>query len=399
MAKKSIYLDYSATTPVDNRVLLAMLPYYQDNFANASSIHQAGLKAKEAVEQSRETIAKFLGSQTEEIYFTSGATESDNWAILGIIKAIKEKDKDFIPHVIISRIEHEAILEPLRQLEREGVQATYLPVDKKGLVPAGAVAAAIKSNTVLVSVMYANNEVGTVQPIGKIGGLIREANRQAGRRHKIRFHTDATQAPAYCDCDVDKLGVDLLSLSAHKVYGPKGIGALYVRKGTPIRPLLYGGGQQSGLRSGTYNVAGIVGFAKARELIKKEKSKNKRIKKLRDYLIGRIKKIIPSIMINGDLAKRLPSNAHFIFKGVEGESVLLILSQKGIAVSTGSACSSGSLEPSHVLLAMGLPPELAHGSIRVTIGRQTTRKELDALIKELPPIIKKLRSMSPLAIS
>ncbi len=397
MPKKIAYLDYSATTPVDGRVLQAMLPYFKENFANASSIHQAGLVSKAAVEQSREIIAKFLDAEAEEVYFTSGATESDNWAILGVIKAVKEKDKNFIPHVITSKIEHEAILDPLRQLEKEGVQVTYLPVDKKGLIQAGDVAAAIKPNTALVTIMYANNEVGTIQPIASIGELIRQANRQSRRQHKIHFHTDATQAPAYCDCGVNKLGVDLLSMSAHKIYGPKGIGALYVRQGTPLRPLLYGGGQQGGLRSGTYNVAGIVGFSKAVELLKQEKSKNKSIKRLRDYLISRIRKKIPSIMVNGDLIKRLPSNAHFIFKGVEGESILLMLSQKGLAVSTGSACSSGSLEPSHVLLAMGIPPELAHGSVRVTIGRQTTKRELDALIKELPPIIKKLRAMSPLS--
>lgn len=398
MPKKIAYLDYSATTPLDGRALSAMLPYLKENFANASSIHQAGLQAKTAVEKSREIIAKFLAAQPEEVYFTSGATESNNWTIFGLMKAIKEKDKNFIPHIITSKIEHEAVLDPLRQLEKEGVQVTYLPVSSKGLVQAGDVARAIKPNTVLVTIMYVNNEVGTVQPIAEIGKVIRSVN-QKSRRQKIRFHTDATQAPAFCDCDINKLGVDLLSMSAHKIYGPKGTGVLYVRRGTPLRPLLYGGGQQGGLRSGTYNVAGIVGFSKAVELLKKEKAKNKTIKKLRDYLISQIKKKIPSVMINGDLIKRLPSNAHFIFKGVEGESILLMLSQKGLAVSTGSACSSGSLEPSHVLLAMGIPPELAHGSIRVTIGRETTKKELDLLIKELPPIIKKLRAMSPLKIN
>lgn len=395
MPKKIAYLDYSATTPLDSRVLRAMLPYLKDNFANASSIHQPGLIAKAAVEESREAVAKFLGAQAEEIYFTSGATESDNWAIFGSVKAIRAKDKAFIPHIITSRIEHEAVLDPLRELEKEGVQVTFLPVDKRGLVSAQQVARAIKPNTILVTIMYANNEVGTIQPIEAISRIVRSANEKK-RAYKIRLHTDATQAPAYCDCRVDKLGVDLLSLSAHKIYGPKGIGALYVRKGAPLRPLMYGGGQQAGLRSGTYNVAAIVGFAQAVKLLPLEKNKNKDLRKLRDYLIGKIKRKIPSVMVNGDLAKRLPSNAHFIFKGVEGESVLLMLSQKGVAISTGSACSSGSLEPSHVLLAMGIPPELAHGSVRVTIGRQTVKRELDLLIKELPPIIKKLRAMSPL---
>jgi len=395
MPKKTIYLDYSATTPLDGRVLQSMQPYLRDNFANASSIHQPGLIAKAAVENARQSIASFLAARPEEVYFTSGATESDNWAIFGSVKAALEKEPKFVPHVITSKIEHEAILDPLKQMEKEGVEVTYLPVNKKGLVAVESLARAIKPNTILVSIMYANNEVGTIQPIAELGKVIHAKN-QRRRNNKIRFHSDATQAPVYCDCRADGLGVDLMSLSAHKIYGPKGIGALYVRRGTPLRPLLHGGGQQGGQRSGTYNVAGIVGFAKAVELIKKEKAKNKNIAKLRDYLITQITKKIPATLVNGDRRRRLPSNAHFIFKGVEGESVLLMLSQKGIAISTGSACSSGSLEPSHVLLAMGLPPELAHGSIRVTLGRLTTKQELDLLIKELPPIIKKLRAMSPL---
>ncbi len=398
MTKKSIYLDYAATTPIDPRVLQSMLPFLKNKFGNASSLHAPGLEAREAVEEAREKVAGFLGCRPDEIYFTSGATESDNWAVLGLIRAIRKANPDFIPHLIASAIEHEAILEPLRQLEKEGIQVTYLPVNKQGLISLETLRKFIKANTVLVSIMYANNEVGTIQPIAEIGRLIAKEN-SGKRRHHIYFHTDATQAPAYCDCRVAKLGVDLLSLSAHKIYGPKGVGALYVKRNTPIEPLLFGGGQQEGKRSGTYNVAGIVGLGKAIELIGAEKKLirgGKEIQKLRDYLIRRIQLKISRTIINGDLSARTPNNAHFIFPGVEGESVLLLLSQKGIAVSTGSACSSGSLEPSHVLLALGIRPELAHGSIRVTLGRFTTKKEIAALIKELPPIIKKLRAMSPL---
>ena len=396
MTKKSIYLDYAATTPVDPRVLQSILPFLKNKFGNASSLHAPGLEAREAVEEAREKVAGFLGCRPDEIYFTSGATESDNWAVLGLIRAIRKANPDFIPHLIASAIEHEAILEPLRQLEKEGIQVTYLPVNKQGLIRLETLRKFIKANTVLVSIMYANNEVGTIQPIAEIGWLIAKEN-SGKRRHHIYFHTDATQAPAYCDCRVAKLGVDLLSLSAHKIYGPKGVGALYVKRNTPIESLLFGGGQQEGKRSGTYNVAGIVGLGKAIELIGADKkSRNQEIKKLRDYLIRQIQLKISRTIINGDLSARTPNNAHFIFPGVEGESVLLLLSQKGIAVSTGSACSSGSLEPSHVLLALGIRPELAHGSIRVTLGRFTTKKEIAALIKELPPIIKKLRAMSPL---
>jgi len=400
MKKKWIYLDNSATTPLDKRVLAAMMPYLTDTFGNASSIHQAGNDAMRAVSESRQKVASFLNCLPEEVYFTSGATESDNLAISGIIKAFNAKNKEIKPHIIVSAIEHEAVLEPARQLAKEGLaELDYLPVDKSGIVKLSELKKLIKSNTALVSVMAANNEIGTIQPIAGIGKMISELN--AGRKAKIYFHTDATQAPAYVICDVKKFSVDLLSLSGHKIYGPKGVGAIYIRKGTPLAPLFYGGGQEKKIRSGTYNVAGIVGLGKAIELISNKASRNKShkdIKALRDYCANKIINIIPKSRINGDMISRLPNNVNFILEGVEGESVILMLSQKGIMASTGSACSSGSLDPSHVLLALGLPAELAHGSLRITLGRQNKKSDIDALIKALPPIVKRLREMSPLKV-
>jgi cysteine desulfurase len=395
---KYIYLDNSATTPVDPKVLQAMLPYFGEKFANASSIHSAGNEAMSAVIEARTKIASFLGCSPEELFFTGGATESDNLAVLGVIRAVRTASKSKKPHLIVSAIEHEAVLEPARILVKEGLaELSLLPVDENGLVKVGELKKLIKDNTCLVSVMLANNEIGTVQPIMEIGQLLASLNKT--RKQKIYFHTDATQAPAYVDCSVGKLVVDLMSLSAHKIYGPKGVGALYVKKGTPISPLMYGGGQEKKFRSGTYNVPGIVGFGEAIKLIADQKSRAaeiKRVKNLRDDLIRRIKKAIPNCRVNGDLKNRLPNNVNFVFPGVEGESVVLMLSQKNIMASTGSACSSGSLDPSHVLLAIGLPPEMAHGSLRLSLGRFTKKTDIDAVVKILPPIIKKLREMSPL---
>lgn len=394
---KAIYLDHAATTPLDKKVLAAMLPYLQGDFANASSIHDLGNKNAVAVMAARAQVATFLGCLPEEVIFTGGATESDNLAILGLIKAIVGAKTGPKPHVIVSALEHEAVLEPAQVLKREGViELTVLPVNNLGLVEVAELKKAINPNTVLVSIMLANNEIGTIEPIAEIGNLLEQLNQQ--RSTKIYFHTDATQAPAYVDCNVQKLKVDLLSLSAHKIYGPKGVGALFIKKGTALKPLVYGGGQERKIRSGTYNVAGIVGLAAAIELISDKKSRTKeieKIKSLRDYLIKALKKI-PKAQLNGDLKNRLANNINFVFPGVEGESIVLMLSQKGIMASTGSACSSGSLDPSHVLLAIGLPAEIAHGSLRLTLGRFTTKKELDAVIKALPPIISKLRQMSPL---
>lgn len=394
--KKSIYLDYSATTPMDPRVIEEMMPYLGVNFGNASSLHYAGLDNRVAVDRAQAKIAKFLNSEKQDVYFTSGATESDNMAILGLLRALKQSNPNKKWHIITSQIEHDAILEACHQAEKEGAEVTYVPVTNKGVVEIEAVQDAIKENTILISIMYANNEVGTIQPISAIGKLIKEINKK--RNQKIYFHTDATQALAYCNCDVSKLGIDMMSMSAHKIYGPKGVGAFYLRQGTPFMPMIFGGHQQNNVRPGTYNVAGIVGFGKAVELLSNShdmEKENERIKSLRDYLIAEALKI-PGVLVNGDLKKRLPNNASFIFKGAEGESVLLMLSEKGIAVSTGSACSSGSLNPSHVLTAMGIKPELAHGSLRVTLGRFTQKKDVDAFIKEIPVVIKKLRQMSPI---
>lgn len=399
MAKqKSFYLDNAATTPVDPRVLQAMAPYFNEAFGNASSLHGKGNEAMAAVEASRAKIASFLGCSSENVYFTSGATESDNWAILGLTRAILRDNSGFKPHIIISAVEHEAVIEPVRRLVKDGLaESTYLKVDKNGLVSPEDLKKSIKANTVLISVMLANNEIGSIQPLTKLAQVIVEAN--SSRKRRILFHTDATQAPAYVECNVKKLGVDLMSLSAHKIYGPKGVGALYVGSGIKLEPLVYGGGQQQGARSGTYNVAGIVGFGKAVEIVsdKKERSEDiKRIKELRDYLVKQVLVKVPRSSLNGSLKDRLPNNASFIFPGVEGESVVLMLSRHGICASTGSACSSGSLEPSHVLLAIGVPIEHAHGSLRMTLGRFTKKSDIEALLKHLPSTIEKLRQMSPL---
>jgi cysteine desulfurase len=395
---KIAYLDNSATTPVDPRVLKVMLPYFSNDFANASSIHFSGQRAMTAVNEARAEISDFIGAETNEVYFSSGATESDNLAIFGLIRAIIKRDTSFKPHVVISTIEHEAVLEPVLQLSKNGlIDFSYLPVDSSGLVDISQLKKLIKAETVLISVMLANNEIGTIQPIKEIGEVI--VNLNTKREQRIYFHTDATQAPAYVTCNVKELQVDLLSLSAHKIYGPKGVGCLFIRKGTPIEPLVLGGGQEKKIRSGTYNTAGIVGFAEAVKLLKNKKIKSdetRKVKALRDYVIKEIKKKIPDTLVTGELKARLPNNASFVFKGVEGESVILMLSQQGIMASTGSACSSGSLDPSHVLLAIGLKPENAHGSLRVSLGRFNKKEDVDRLIKHLPVIVEKLRKMSPL---
>lgn len=379
------YFDHSATTPVDPAVLKAMQPYFSDDFGNASSIHSYGQKAMAAVDDAREKIADFLGCKTNEVFFTSGATESDNIVILGLAKPGD--------HIIISKIEHPAILEAAKEIAKNGVEVTYLGVDKNGLVSANELKELIKDNTKLVSIMYVNNEIGTIQPIPEFGRIIKEINQS--RKNKIYFHTDAVQAVNYCPMSVDELGVDLVSLSGHKIYGPKGIGILFRRNSTPIRPIQFGGHQEKGVRPGTLNTPGIVGIGKAIELINKNRSENEKIKELRDYLITGILNAIPKSQINGDLEKRVPNNAHFSFYGVEGESLLLLLDQEGISASTGSACSSGSLEPSHVLMSLGMDPLLAHGSLRITLGKFNTKADIDYLINSLPAIVERLRKMSP----
>lgn len=410
MSKKKIYLDHSATTPTDPKVLSSMAPYFDRNFGNASSLHTFGEDALKAVEIARENIAKFLNCKNEEVIFTSGATESDNMAIFGVARAIKRQYPDKKLHIITSKIEHPAVMEPCKRLEQEGFEVTYLPVVKNGLVKFSDFKKSIKDSTVLVSVMYVNNEVGTIQPISEIGKEIEKINKTRDHCSKencnlenckklphIYFHTDAVQAASYCDCDVKKLKVDLLSLSGHKIYGPKGVGALYMKSGVPFLPLIVGGHQERNKRSGTYNSPGIVGMGKAIELLQTAEYKKEilKIKKLRDYLISQVLKKIPDSKLNGDSESRVEGNANFSLVGAEGESMLIMLDMEGVAVSTGSACSSGSLKPSHVLLAMKIPQEICHNSLRITLGKFTTKDEIDYTVKALVETVKKLRDMAP----
>lgn len=381
---KRIYLDYAATTPVDARVLQAMKPYFSKKFGNASSLHRSGQEAKKALEESRKKVAELINADNGEIVFTSSGTESDNLSVKGVAFANKEKGK----HIIVSKIEHDAILESCKWLNIEGFEITYLPVDKYGFVDTKELESSIRKDTILVSVMHANNEIGTIEPIEEIGKICRE--------HDVYFHTDAVQTFGKIGIDVKKMNIDLLSASSHKIYGPKGVGLLYVREGIKIEPLMHGGGHESGLRSSTENIAGIVGFAAACDIAKKE-MKNDATKqtRLRDYLIKNVLKIEYS-HLNGHPVKRLPNNTNFWFDFIEGESLVTHLDFHGIAASTGSACSSKSLEPSHVLTAIGLKHEEAHGSLRMTLGRQTTKIDIDYVLKILPGIVNRLREISPL---
>lgn len=380
---KKVYLDYAATTPVAQEVLEAMMPFFSEKFGNASSLHAYGQEARNALENARKKIASFINARPAEIIFTSGGTESNNLAIKGIAFANKDKGK----HIITSKIEHAAVLEPCKWLEKQGFKVTYVPVDPEGLVNPEDVEKAITEETILVSIMHANNEIGTIQPIQEIGKIC--------KKHKVYFHTDAVQSFGKLEIDVKKMNIDLLSASAHKIYGPKGIGLLYVNKDVKIQPIQHGGGHENGLRSGTENVAGIVGFAKAVELMQKlGKKEQEREKKLRDKIIDRLLEI-KGTRLNGSRENRLYNNINISFKGIEGEALLIRLDQKGFAVSTGSACSSKSLEPSHVLTALGLKPEEAHGSLRITLGRYTTEQDIDNLLDILPKIVKSLRTISP----
>jgi cysteine desulfurase len=389
---KKIYLDYAATTPTDKEVLKEMMPYFSEKFGNPSSIHQFGQETLEAIDKARQQVAEFLKCSSSEIIFTSGATESNNMAIKGVIRASQVKN----PHIITSSIEHHCILNTCKFLEKEEVDITYLKVDRNGIVNSEDVKKAIKENTILVSIMYANNEIGVIEPIAEIGKTIKEINaeREKNKLPRIYFHTDAVQAVNYLDCYVDNLEVDMLSLSGHKIYGPKGVGALYIKQGTKIKSIQQGGEQEYNLRAGTHNVPGIVGLGKAISLVPKHRKRMEETKKLRDYLIDEITKNIPDSQLNGSEERRLPHNANFSFKGIEGESLLIMLDQEGIAVSTGSACSSASLEPSHVLTALGIPPEIAHASIRFTLGKDTTKENIDYTLKILKEKIKKLRKIS-----
>ena len=380
---KKIYLDYASTTPVDPRVLRAMLPYFNKKFGNTMSLHSFGQEAKLALERSREEVAGLIGAKTEEIIFTGSATESNNLALKGIAFANRNKGN----HIIISSIEHPCIMESACWLESQGFEITRLKVDKYGQVSPKDVRTAMKKGTILVSVMHASNEIGTIQPIAEIGKICREKG--------VYFHTDAVQSFGKIPINVNSMNLDLLSASSHKMYGPKGAALLFVRKGVRIEPILHGGGQEIDLRSSTVNVPAIVGFARACIIAKKEMAKeNKNLAKLRDKLIKEILKKIKGSYLNGHPEKRLPNNVNFWFEFVEGESMVIQLDLLGIAVSTGSACSSVKLEPSHVLLAIGLKHQEAHGSLRITLGKRTTESEVNYLIKVLPGIIKNLRKIS-----
>ncbi len=382
---KRIYMDHSATTPVAPEVLDAMLPYFEEKFGNASSLHSFGLEAKEALESSREKVAKLLGADPEEVIFTSGGTESDNLALKGIAYRNKEKGK----HIITTAIEHPAVLEVCRKLEKEGFEVTYLPVTKDGFVDLASLEEAIRKDTILISVMHANNEIGTIQPLEEIGKVAAEKD--------IYFHTDAVQTAGKIPANVNHLGVDLLSLSAHKLYGPKGVGALYIRKGTRMESIVQGGGHERGLRSGTENISGIVGLGRAAVLAEETMSAEAdRLIKLRDHLAKLVLDKVKEAWINGSMTKRLPSNLNFGFKYVEGESLLLFLDSKGIAVSTGSACSSHKLEPSHVLRALGLSPEECHGSLRITMGRSNTVEDVDYAGHSIEEAVERFRGISAL---
>ena len=380
-----IYLDNAATTKVDHEVFEAMKPYFEEVYGNASSMYSFAGKARKAVDDAREVIADYLGAKAREIYFTAGGSESDNWALKAVAFAKKEKGK----HIITSKIEHHAILHTCEYLEKNGFEVTYLDVDEHGLVSIEKLKQAIREDTILISIMFANNEIGTIEPIKEIGEVAHE--------HGIVFHTDAVQAYGHVPINVDEMNIDLLSASGHKINGPKGIGILYIRDTVKIGAFVHGGAQERGRRAGTHNTPGIVGFAKATELA--VQNMEKRVgheRELRDYLIDRVLKEIPYSRLNGHPTKRLSNNANFCFRFIEGESLLIMLDQKGICGSSGSACTSGSLDPSHVLLAIGLPHEIAHGSLRLTLSEETTKEEIDYTVDQLKQIVDRLRNMSPL---
>ena len=382
---KRVYLDYAATTPTDPEVIKAMQPFLFDKFGNPSSIHSFGQEAKKALEDSREAVALFLGADASEIVFTSGGTESNNFAIFGTAFALEKKGN----HIVTTAIEHHAVSEPGKFLEKKGFQVTSVGVDKNGLVSPEDIKKAITDKTILISVMHANNEIGTIQPIAQIGKIAKEKG--------IYFHTDAVQTVGHIPVNVNELNVNLLSLSAHKFYGPKGVGALYIRKGTRLERFLHGGDQEKGRRASTHNTPGIVGLARALTLCQEKIQEEARAQSfLRDRLIKEIPEKISEAYLNGHPQQRLPNNANVSIKYIEGESILLNLDMLGIAASTGSACTSTSLEPSHVLLAIGLSPEIAHGSLRLTLGRWTKEEDIDYLLEHLPGIVEKLRQMSPL---
>ncbi|MDD5163895.1 MAG: cysteine desulfurase NifS [Candidatus ainarchaeum sp.] len=384
-----IYLDHAATTYTRPEVKKAIMPFFEENFGNPGSFHSIGLEAKKALLEARKKIASILNCEPEEIIFTGSGTESCNLAIKGVAFALRKKGK----HIITQKTEHHAVLHPCEWLEKEfGFEITYLDVDRFGIVDLRQLENAIRKDTILISIMYANNEIGTIQPIKKIAAI--------AKKHKVLFHTDACQAAGLEEIDVKKLGVDLMTINGSKIYALKGTGLLFAKKSTPLMPLIHGGSQEFGKRAGTENVAGIVGLATALELAQKERFKEaKRLSALRDYLIKNLLKKIPKSILQGHSKKRLPNNAAISFLDVEGEAILLYLDREGICASTGSACTSSSLEPSHVILATGMPYEIAHGNIRFSLGKKTTKKEIDFVIKKLPKIIEKLRKLSPVELS
>ncbi|OUP16471.1 cysteine desulfurase NifS [Lachnoclostridium sp. An196] len=380
-----IYLDNAATTKTAPEVVEAMLPYFSELYGNPSSVYQFSQKSKEAIAASRETIAGALGAKPEEIYFTAGGTEADNWAIKAAAEAYRAKGN----HIITSKIEHHAVLHTCQWLEKQGYEVTYLDVDESGIVKLDQLKKAVRPETILISIMFANNEIGTIQPVKEIGQIARE--------HGILFHTDAVQAFGQIPIQVDELGIDMLSSSGHKLNGPKGIGFLYIRKGVKIRSFIHGGAQERKRRAGTENVPGIVGYGAAVErAVRTMEERTAMERKLRDHLIDRVLHEVPYTRLNGHRTRRLPNNANFSFQFVEGESLLIMLDMEGICGSSGSACTSGSLDPSHVLLAIGLPHEIAHGSLRLTLSEETTEEELDYVVEAIKKIVEKLRGMSPL---
>ena len=383
--EKIIYLDHAATTPARPEVVEAMMPYFTEKFWNPSSVYSPAAEAKKAVNEVRDRIAESLGTQSQDIYFPAGGSEADNWAIKETAEAYASKGK----HIITSKIEHHAVLHTCQYLERNGYEVTYLDVDENGYIKLDQLKAAIRPDTILITVMFANNEIGTIQPVKEIGAIAKE--------HGVLFHTDAVQAYGQVPINVDEMNIDMLSSSAHKINGPKGIGFLYIRKGVKIRSFVHGGAQERKRRAGTENVPGIVGYGvAAKRAAETMEVRTAKERELRDYFIDRVLKEIPYVKLNGDPVKRLPNNINLSFRFVEGESLLIMLDMKGIAASSGSACTSGSLDPSHVLLAIGLPHEIAHGSLRLTLGEDTTKEDLDYTLEQLKEIIGKLRDLSPL---
>ena len=383
--KKMIYLDNAATTKTAPEVVEAMLPYFTEYFGNPSSVYGFAGNSKEAMTKARETIANALGAKSNEIYFTAGGSEADNWALKATAEAYKTKGN----HIITTKIEHHAILHTAEWLEKNGFEVTYLNVDENGVVKLDELKKAIRPETILISVMFANNEIGTIEPIKELGAIAKE--------HGILFHTDAVQAFGQVPINVDELNIDMLSSSGHKLNGPKGIGFLYIRKGVKIRSFVHGGGQERKRRAGTENVPGVVGYGAAVErAVNTMEERTAKEKELRDYLIDRVLKEVPYTRLNGHRTDRLPNNANFSFQFIEGESLLIMLDMEGICGSSGSACTSGSLDPSHVLLAIGLPHEIAHGSLRLTLSDETTKKDIDYVVEKVKEIVARLRSMSPL---